>query len=137
LTDFGIRFTSVVRRRHVGVVGGNRADVENVSLCETDITQRNNVRLGHLTRNIGELLHVPQHRHPSLTQSSGPPISVDGSEEIIVLEESPQTAAMVGHSVMAVVHVTHNQGDEFTLNLSQGPCARHCSVIDAEMAFQA
>ena len=52
------------------------------------------------------------------------PVSLDGFEKFVVLEQTPQTAAMVGESVVAAVDIADNKSDQLPLHLAKGLRAR-------------
>ena len=65
----------------------------------------------------GQLLGVGQHRRALVRQAGGAPVFLDGGQKVVVLEESAQTAPVVGRSVVTVVVATDHQGHKFTFDL--------------------
>ena len=102
----------------IGVVADHLAYVEDVPIRETGRSQSGDDVLGHRCWLDGQLLGENQHRCSFLVETGRPPVRVDGSEEAIILEESAQTAPVVGYSIVALVDPAHDEGDEFTLHLA-------------------
>lgn len=109
----------------VGVVADHLADIEDVPIRESRGFESGDVVLGHRRWFDGELLGEPEHRSSLLVETGGTPICFDAREEVIILEESAQTAPMVDNSVVALVDLAHHEGDEFTLNLAEGLGSSH------------
>jgi hypothetical protein len=109
----------------IGVVADHLAYVEDIPIRETSRYQSGDVVLDHRRWLDGQLLGESEHRGSFLVETGGPPICFDGGEEAIILEESAQTAPVVGYSVVALVDPAHDEGDEFTLNLAQGLASSH------------
>ena len=72
----------------------------------------------HLAGRTGQLQRVRQHRSAPLTDRGGLPVDVDLREERVVLQESAQTAPMVGESIVAIVLERHDVGDQLSLDLA-------------------
>jgi hypothetical protein len=60
-----------------------------------------------------------------MVKFGGSPVVFDRREEFVVLEQSPQTAAVMRYSVVALVDAADNEGDELTLDLAQRSRTRH------------
>ena len=103
----------------VGVVRRNGRDVEYVAVREADRSQVVDVGTGHVTRSERQLLNVFEHCDALIAEASGTPVALDRCEKAIIFEKTPQTAAVMGESVVASVDVAHDQGDEFALDLAQ------------------
>ena len=60
-----------------------------------------------------------------MVKFGGSPVVFDCREEFVVLEQLPQTAAVMRYSVVALVDAADNKGYELTLDPAQRSRARH------------
>jgi len=117
----------------VGVVGRHRGDVEDVTVGEARLPERCHVGLVHLSGRRCELFGVRQHGDALFAESRLSPIGFDRGEEVVVLQETSQTATVVGESVVALVGGADNESDQFTFDLAQGAGSRHCRCVHGLM----
>ncbi len=103
---------------HVGVVGDNLADIENVPVGESPLPKEVDVPRGHIPRRYGQLLDVFEHRHALVGQTGRSPVLLDPGQQVVILEQPAQTAPVMRYSVVALVDAAHEQGDQFPLYLA-------------------
>ncbi len=119
----------------VGVVGGDGANVEHITIGESNVEQRGHIGFGHLAWCTGQLLHIVEHCLTFCAESCGAPIGLDGVKKLIVLEEASQTATVVGDSVVALVDVAHDQRNDLPFDFAEGSGAGHCRGVDGEVSL--
>ncbi len=103
----------------VGVVGRHCDDVQDVVVGEARLPERCHVGLIHLPRRRREFLDVGQHDSALFAESRRSPIGFDRGEEVVVLQETSQTATVVGESVVALVGGADNESDQLTFDLAE------------------
>jgi len=109
----------------VGVVGGALRYVVNVAVAEAHLAKSLHIGLLHVGGRGREFHRISEHGPSLLGQIRRTPISVYRRQKVIVLEQTAQTAPMVGDSIVTAVDLTHDQGDQFALHLAQRGRSRH------------
>ena len=118
---------------HVGVVGGDFGDMQDVGVCEFGVAEEGYVAIADRTGRGGEFGRVVEHGCALGAQVGVGVVAFYGFQQVVVFEEAPQTAAVVGDSVLAVVLLAYDQGDQFAIDLAQAGGAAHDGVVEFQV----
>jgi hypothetical protein len=117
----------------VGVVRGDLGETEDVFIAEPHGKEPVVVLARHPRRREGQLRHVVEHRSPAIVDGRRFVIALQRLEKVVVLQQSAQTAPMVGQSVLAAIELADDQRDHLALDLGQGATPRHDVLVELEM----
>jgi len=121
----------------VGEVRDNFCDMEDVGVGESLASKRCDIGLGYGGRLTGEFLGISQHSDALSGEARRRIILLDAGGEVIITEQTAQTAPVMGNSVMALVDPGNDNSNHLPLYLAKCPRATHCLPVEHVMSFEA
>ena len=103
----------------IGEVGDDLHEIEDVPIAEALKAKTLDIALGDICWSDGQLLGILEHRHSSIAQPGGSEVRLERRGQIVIFEEPAQTAPMMGHSIVAVVQLRHDNRHHLALDLAE------------------